>query len=236
MPIHTTVLGIARLLVAVTGVVALVGDINFTIGTSPLAIGNFFSYFTVESMILAVIVFTWSGIVALRGHSDPVPLDQLRALAVAYVTVSGLVFAVLLVEGTLRGVPVWAPWSSILLHFVIPTLAVVDWCLNPGRVIPWSTIGWVMVFPAIWVTYTMVRGAIVYWYPYFFLDPSLVDIPFELALYLLAVIVIFASITALLIAISRRHHSKEKVTETEIPTATPGQGRRKAQGSQEQPA
>ncbi|AWB89096.1 Pr6Pr family membrane protein [Homoserinimonas hongtaonis] len=235
MPIHTTVLGIARLLTAITGVVALVGDINFTIGTSPLAIGNFFSYFTVESMILAVMVFVWSGIVALTGRRDPLPLDQLRALAVAYVTVSGIVFSVLLIEGTMRGVPVWAPWSSILLHFVIPALALLDWIVAPGRLLPWSTIGWVLVFPAIWVVYTMIRGANVYWYPYFFLDPSLVDVPFELGLYLLAVVVIFASTTTLLIAVSRRR-SRARGKPKEKPNATPGQGQQKARGSQEQPA
>jgi ABC-type antimicrobial peptide transport system permease subunit len=61
----------------------------------------------------------------------------------------------------------------------------------------------VLVFPVVWVAYTMVRGAFVYWYPYFFLDPTLVAVPFEYALYLIVIVAIFTGITAFLITISR---------------------------------
>ena len=212
MPSRRKWFGIARIIAAITAIVALIGDVNFTIGTSPFAIGNFFSYFTVQSMMLAVIVFSTAAVIALRQPRDPVWLDQVRALVTTYVTVSGIVFAVLLVEGTTRGVPVWAPWSSQILHFVLPAYALLDWWLAPGREVPWKTLGIVMLFPAVWVVYTMIRGSQVYWYPYFFLDPALVEIPFELALYLLAIVAVFSLIVALLIALSRRHHPKAPAT------------------------
>lgn len=196
-----------RIIAAITGVVALIGDVNFTIGTSPLAISNFFSYFTVQSMMLAVMVFAIGAANALRHTRDPVWLDQARALATTYVTVSGIVFAALLIEGTARGVPVWAPWSSQLLHFVIPAYALLDWWFAPGREVPWKTLAYVMAFPGAWVVYTMIRGAQVYWYPYFFLDPALVEIPVELGLYLLAVVGVFCLTVTMLIIVSRRHHS-----------------------------
>jgi len=199
--------GVARIVAACTGLVALVGEINFTIGTGPFAIANFFSYFTVQSMMLAVIVFVFGAVNALRRPEDTVLLDRARVLATTYMTVSGLVFAAILVEGSLRGVPVWAPWSSQLLHFVLPVYALLDWFLAPGRIVPWTTIPWSLAFPAAWVIYTMVRGAGAYWYPYFFLDPALVQIPFELGLYLVVIVAIFSGIVALLITISRRHHS-----------------------------
>lgn len=206
MPSRRTWFGIARTAAAITGIVALIGDVNYTIGTSPLAIGNFFSYFTVQSMMLAVIVFLAGAVDALGQRRRRLWLDKARAVATTYVTVSGVVFAVLLVEGTSRGVPVWAPWSSQLLHFVLPTYALLDWWLAPGREVPWKTLFLVLPFPAVWVVYTMVRGASVYWYPYFFLDPALVEIPWELMLYLLAIVGVFSAIIAALIAISRRHH------------------------------
>lgn len=202
--------GVARIIAACTGVAALVGDINFTIGTGPFAIANFFSYFTVQSMMLAVVVFAFGAVNALREPEDTILLDRVRVLATTYVTVSGLVFAVILVEGSLRGVPVWAPWSSQLLHFVLPAYALLDWFLAPGKIVPWTTIPWALAFPVVWVSYTMVRGAGAYWYPYFFLDPALVQVPFELGLYLLVIVVIFSGVVALLIAISRRHHSSAR--------------------------
>jgi hypothetical protein len=195
--------GVARILVACVGVAALVGDFIYSLGTNPLAIGNFFSYFTVQSAVIAVVLLIVGAVYALRNRPDPLWFDMVRVLATVWIIVSGIVFAVILIEGAARGVPVWAPWSSQLLHFWIPAYALVDWLIAPGRDVPWRTVGWVMVFPVLWVVYTLIRGSIVYWYPYFFLDPVLVDFPFELALYLLLVVVIFTGVTAGLIAISR---------------------------------
>lgn len=198
-----TAFGIARIIAAVTAVVALIGDINFTIGTGPFATANFFSYFTVQSMMLAVVVLVVGAINALVFARDPVWLDIARVLSTSYVIVSGIVFAAILVEGSTRGIPVWAPWSSQLLHFWIPAYMLIDWIVAPGRVVPWKSTAWVMIFPALWVIYTMIRGAHEYWYPYFFLDPALVEIPWELSLYLLIVVAIFTGTVTLLLAISR---------------------------------
>lgn len=195
--------GVARILVAITGVVALLGDISYTIGTSRLATYNFFSYFTVQSMIFAVVVFVLGAVNALRASEDPMWLDIARCLSTTYVVVSGIVFAVILIEGAMQGIPVWAPWSSQLLHFWIPAFALVDWFTAPGKDVPWKTIRWVLLFPILWVAYTMIRGTFVYWYPYFFLDPTLVGIPFEYALYLAVIVAVFAGITTMLITISR---------------------------------
>jgi hypothetical protein len=197
------VFGVARLLAALIGVVALVGDFNYTLGTSTFAIGNFFSYFTVQSMILGIAVFVVAAANALREPADPLWLDMVRLIATTFMLVSGIVFGFILVEGTLRGIPVWSPWSSQILHFWLPAFALLDWLFAPGRDAPWKTIPWVLVFPSVWVVFTMIRGTLVYWYPYFFLDPAIVEIPFEFGLYLLAIIVIFTGITALLLAISR---------------------------------
>jgi hypothetical protein len=195
--------GVARILAAAVGVLALIGDFNYTLGTSPFAIGNFFSYFTVQSMILGVLVFVIGAANALRQPADPLWLDMMRLVATTFMVVSGIVFAFILMEGTLRGIPVWSPWSSQILHFWLPGFALLDWLFAPGRDAPWQTIPWVLVFPSVWVVFTMIRGAFVYWYPYFFLDPAIVELPFEFGLYLLAIVVIFTGITALLLAISR---------------------------------
>ncbi|MEX1077488.1 MAG: Pr6Pr family membrane protein [Homoserinimonas sp.] len=197
------VFGGARILVACTGIAALAGDFNYSLGTNPLAIANFFSYFTVQSALLVVVVFVLGAVYGLRNELDPLWLDMIRVLATVWVIVSGIVFAVILVEGSLRGVPVWAPWSSQLLHFWIPGYALVDWLIAPGRDVPWRTVGFILVFPLLWVVFTMIRGSYVHWYPYFFLDPVLVAFPFEFAFYLLGVVVVFTGVAAAVIGISR---------------------------------
>lgn len=191
------------MLVACTGITALAGDFNYSLGSNPLAIANFFSYFTVASAVLAVAVLVIGAVYGLRDQPDPLWLDMVRLLATVWVIVSGIVFAVILFEGSLRGVPVWAPWSSQLLHFWIPLYALGDWLIAPARDVPWRTVGYVLIFPLVWVVFTMIRGSLVHWYPYFFLDPMLVQFPFEFGLYILAVIVIFTAVSAGVIAISR---------------------------------
>ncbi|RNE59097.1 Pr6Pr family membrane protein [Cryobacterium tepidiphilum] len=197
------VFGVARILVALTGIVAMIGDFNYSIGTSPFATGNFFSYFTIQSMIVGVTVFVIGAVNALRQPEDPLWLDMVRLISTTYLIVSGIVFAFILIEGTLRGIPVWAPWSSQLMHFWISGFALLDWLIAPGRDAPWKTVPWVLVFPAVWLVYTMIRGTYVYWYPYFFLDPAIVEVPYEFSIYLLAIIAVFTGVTSLLLAISR---------------------------------
>src|SRR5690554_7445831 len=153
--------------------------------------------------MLAVIMFVVGGIYALRDQLDPLWLDMARLLVTVWIVVSGIVFTVILVEGNLRGVPVWSPWSSQLLHFWIPAYAIMDWLIAPGRDVPWRTVGFILIFPAVWVVFTMIRGAHVHWYPYFFLDPVLVSFPFEFGLYLLAIVVIFTAVASAIIGISR---------------------------------
>lgn len=197
------VFGVTRILVACTGLIALAGDFNYSLGSNPLAIANFFSYFTVQSALLAVAMFVVGGIYALRDKLDPLWLDMARLLVTVWIVVSGIVFTVILIEGSLRGVPVWSPWSSQLLHFWIPGYAVIDWLIAPGRNVPWRTVGFILIFPSMWVAFTMIRGSQVHWYPYFFLDPVLVSFPFEFALYLLAVVAIFTTVASVIIALSR---------------------------------
>jgi hypothetical protein len=197
------VFGVARILATLTAIVALIGDFSYTLGTSQFAIGNFFSYFTTQSMLVGVTVFVIGAVNSLRQPEDPLWLDMVRLIATTYMIVSGIVFGFILLEGTLRGIPVWSPWSSQLLHFWLPSFALLDWLIAPGRDAPWKTIPWVLVFPTVWVVFTMIRGAFVYWYPYFFLDPAIVEIPFEFGLYILVIIVIFTGVTTLLLAISR---------------------------------
>ncbi len=119
---------------------------------------NHFSYFTVLSNVFAAIV-------ALLGVFSPVSA-QIRGAAVLYMATTGIVYALLL-----RGVDVQTPaYANWVLHVVVPILVVVEWLVAPER----TKRAWTwLAFPLVYVTYTLVRGPIVGWYPYPFLDPRL---------------------------------------------------------------
>ncbi len=57
-------------------------------------------------------------------------------------------------------------------HRVMPLVVALDWLIDPPRMRLElrQTILW-MSFPLVYVAYTLTRGAIVDWYPYFFVNP-----------------------------------------------------------------
>ena len=117
---------------------------------------NHLSYFTVLSNVFAAVV-------ALLGVFGPVSA-QLRGAAVLYMATTGIVYWLLL-QGIDVQTPAYANW---VLHTVVPILVVVEWLLAPGK----TKRAWIWLsFPLAYLTYTLVRGPIVGWYPYPFMDP-----------------------------------------------------------------
>ncbi|SIO10657.1 hypothetical protein SAMN05443544_2846 [Agromyces cerinus subsp. cerinus] len=200
-------LGVFRLAIAALEVVALIGNFQYVLGFRLFATANFFSYFTVQSAFAAVVTLAIGAAFALLTPRDPVWLGILRTMVTVYVLVSGIVFAIIVAQASTRDYRMEVPWSDTVLHFIVPALALIAWtvdaimAVNPR--VPWSTVGWVLVFPSIWLVYTLFRGADVGWYPYFFLDEAQVGGPAGVALYCLLVLVIFVSLTAGLVAINR---------------------------------
>lgn len=61
-----------------------------------------------------------------------------------------------------------------LLHIVVPLLVTIGWlAFGPRARITGADLGRFLVLPAIWLAYTLIRGATVGWYPYPFIDVNL---------------------------------------------------------------
>ena len=117
---------------------------------------NHFSYFTVLSNVFAAVV-------ALLGVFSPVSA-QIRGASVLYMGTTGIVYWLLLRDVDVQ-TPAYANW---VLHTVVPILVVVEWLLAPEKTRRW----WLWLsFPLAYLAYTLVRGPIVGWYPYPFMDP-----------------------------------------------------------------
>lgn len=120
---------------------------------------NFFSYFTIQSNIL--------GVAALgAGVFGRVP-DQVRGAVVVYLTITGVVYGLLLADLPAQGTQ---EWVNTVVHRVMPVVVVLDWLLVPPRT-PLPRVWWWLVYPLLFLAYTLVRGPFVDWYPYPFLDP-----------------------------------------------------------------
>jgi hypothetical protein len=81
--------------------------------------------------------------------------------------------------------------ANVLLHYVSPPLVVISWlALGPDSRLGFADIPRVMLWPLIWIVYTLIYGAISGWYPYGFVDAGAHGYPGVLATTL--VIVAFA--------------------------------------------
>jgi hypothetical protein len=196
--------GVGRLLLATAGVVGLIGNYEYVLLFPTFAAYNVFTYFTVQSAIAAVVAFVLGAIVAFRREDDPQWLDLFRALVTTYILVSGIVFLTIVIQSSSRDYSMEVPWPSQVLHFYIPTIALLDWLTDTGKArLSWRFLRWVLPYPLVWGVFTLVRGSAVGWYPYFFLDPAQVSGPVETVLYCLVAVVLFLGIAAVLVATSR---------------------------------
>jgi hypothetical protein len=162
------ILAILRVGFAVLAVLAIAVQMLDLANRGVLNPVNFFSYFTIESNLIAVAALLWAA-AAVRGTPNP-RLDFFRGAATTYMTVTFVVFALLLADTDVDTAIVWV---DRVLHRVIPIVLMADWLIDPPGVrIDLRRAWWWVAFPVAWVAYTMIRGAMVGTYPYPFLDPA----------------------------------------------------------------
>jgi len=141
---------------------------NHAPGFQPI---NFFSYFTIQSNILAALVLLVAGLAGLFGRQGS-QLALLRGAATFYMTTTGIVYALLL-SGLEVSLQTTIPWVNTVLHYIMPMAVLADWLVNrPARKVTFKEAALWLIFPAAYVAYSLVRGLVVNWYPYPFLNPA----------------------------------------------------------------
>lgn len=153
---------------ALLGFSALLTEIAVLVERNVFNLVNFFSFFTVESNVLVVFVLLASAIATAAARNEK--LDQLRAMVTVYILVVGIGFSFLLAG--LTDVALTAvPWDNTVLHYIIPAVVLVDYLIDrPTRRLSFKrSLVW-LSFPAVYLVYSLTRGAITGWYPYPFLN------------------------------------------------------------------
>lgn len=132
-------------------------------------LGNFFSFFTILSNILGTLVFFAGGAALGAGRAHAGVPDLLRGAAALYLVITGIVYGIALAH---YDTPEVIPWVNVVVHRVTPLVFAADWLIDPPRRAPRfpRALVW-LVFPLLYLLYTLVRGTVVDWYPYPFLDP-----------------------------------------------------------------
>ena len=199
-----TVFGLLRLGAAALCLVALIHRLAWGLASNTIASQNFFAYLTNQSNIAFVVLLTVAGVIALRRVRDPRWLTVALALVLTWTITAGLVFAILVWQAGIRGIRIDVPWSDQVLHFWLPAATVAAWALAPGhRSVPWRVVPVTLAYPVAWGIFTMIRGPLIGWYPYYFLDPRQVSGPAEFLVSSAIALATFAAVATLLVLISR---------------------------------
>lgn len=174
---------IAAAFIAVLGWLALILQFVLHI-TNPLApdvsfaelLVRFFSYFTILTNVIAAITLTAIAFFPSRPIGRFVSRPSVQAAVAVYITIVGVVYSLFLRD-------VWDPagWNAVAdhsLHDVMPILYVGYWLVFASKAgISWiDPVKW-LTYPAGYFAYSLLRGAVVGWYPYWFADVGLLGYP-----------------------------------------------------------
>ena len=167
------VVGVVRLIAGVGLFVVIAIQIADRVIAGHFDPAEYFSYFTIQTSLINIVVFLVGGWMALRRPSDTVLYTTVRMSTVGFALITAGVFNLLL-----RNVPYVGPyegllWPNEVIHVVVPIIIVVDWLVSPGRpALPWRALIAAVVYPIAWIGYTLIRGSFAGYYPYPFLDPA----------------------------------------------------------------
>ncbi len=158
-----------RVVVAMLGFAAVVTEIATLVERDKFTPANFFSFFTIESNMLSVTILLLSALTLAAGEQGRL-ISLLRGANTLNMIVVGVAFSVLL-AGLENTEFTAVPWDNIVLHYVIPIAVALDWFVDrPQAPIGFKQALTWLVFPIAYIVYSLIRGPIVDWYPYPFLN------------------------------------------------------------------
>lgn len=130
---------------------------------------NFFSFFTILSNILVALAITVPLVAPDSGAGSFFSRSSVRTALATYIIVVCVTYHLLLRD-------LWDPqgWQKVAdytLHYVTPALFVIDWMIFVAkRSVAWSTAFKALVFPILYLGWTLYHGSWSGFYPYPFVD------------------------------------------------------------------
>ena len=169
MPSTKTFAAVAAAIGWIALILQLYLIINNRTASIPETLLRYFGFFTILTNILVAVSLTMVYLkgISENGHFLTRP-KTLTATAV-YITIVGLIYNIILRFQ-------WAPQGLAklvdeLLHSVIPVLFIFFWIkFVPKQSIQWKSILSWLIYPLVYLGYTLLRGSFAAWYPYPFIN------------------------------------------------------------------
>jgi len=137
---------------------------------------EYFSYFTIISCLLTAVVLTLSAIQLTRGQAETKLLSLSRLTMAVSMVIVGVIY-----NGFLRGGDpdprdvgyAWPVLPNEVVHTYGPILIFIEWMLTRTTIaLQIKQAFWVLVYPFAWLGFSIIRGIITGWWPYWFIDPQ----------------------------------------------------------------
>jgi hypothetical protein len=167
------------------------------------ALGNtieYLSYFTILTNLIVALHYSFIFFDVRSAQIFTRP-ESTAAIA-TYIAIVGIIYNLILRS-------LWDPqgWQRVadeLLHLATPVLFVLYWLFVADKKgLQWKIIFSWMIYPVVYLAYTLLRGSLVHWYPYPFIDVDELGYPGAL-MNCLYVCGAFFGVASLVIGIGRR--------------------------------
>ena len=168
-------LGFIRLIMALALFGSIFWQISDRVAHNLFRPAEYFTFFTITSCLLTGIALTIGGLRVLRNQPETKFLTLFRLTMAASMVIVGVIYNLLLTDSVdERDIGYdWPVIPNLILHTYMPILVFLEWLITRTAVpLKLKTAFWVLVYPLTWLAFSITRGFITDWWPYWFIDPQ----------------------------------------------------------------
>ena len=178
--IYNGAFGLFRLAIGLSLLGSVLWQVSDRLAANLFRPFEYFAFFSIDSSIFAGLVLTISGLTLLQGKSESERLHTLRLVATVCMIVVGVVYHALLGDSAVDPRDIGYDWPvipNLIIHTYAPIAIVVDYLLSiRGHKPRWRKAWWVVAYPLAWLGFSVIRGLVDGWWPYWFINPGEVGV------------------------------------------------------------
>lgn len=137
---------------------------------------EYFAFFSITTAVFAGLVVLFSGLMLLQGRSESERLNIFRLIAAVSMIIVGVVYHALLGDSAVDPRDIGYDWPQVpnlVIHTYAPILIALDYLFSvKGPKLLWRKALWVVVYPLVWLSFSLIRGLNDGWWPYWFINPG----------------------------------------------------------------
>lgn len=168
-------LGFVRLLMALALFGSIFWQVTDRVAHNLFRPTEYFTFFTITSCLLTGLALTISGLRVLRHQPETKFLTLFRLTMAASMVIVGVIYNALL-TGSVDERDIGYDWPvlpNLILHTYMPILVFLEWLITRTAVpLKINTAFWVLIYPLAWLAFSITRGFMTGWWPYWFIDPQ----------------------------------------------------------------